>query len=473
MSGLSKQDTVQDDQGEVARLTKPGAMVLRGIVIVAGICFVLREFALSPAIFVTFVPAGLLVYVFERASQFYGQRVANTMASMADIVIISAAVHLTGGIESHAFPLYFVELIAYSLGDGLVPCAGLGALAAASYGFVALGASSGTRWVLVFRCAVIVLSGSGLNILAQVFRSFAASALTERAECERYARWEHVLARVNREINTGLGIHATLELVLQAGLEVLDAHAGAVVLKNRQGKFVIEAAKNLPPGMLGRTLAPADGCLGLALKRRETVTMPDSSTDPHTIRDMADHGFAAVLATPLFAGKELIGALAFADTEEGTVYTDEDRRLLEALGKQVSVVVANARLLDEARRRADYLSTLNEISRSLSAVLEPERLFEKIYREVERVLPLDAFFVALYHADSFEVEIVFLMDKGKRYQVGRYRLDDGLTSRVIRTGTPLMINRPENEVIEGARTIGDDPEVTRSILIVPMLVGKR
>ena len=71
----------------------------------------------------------------------------------------------------------------------------------------------------------------------------------------------------------------------------------------------------------------------------------------------------------------------------------------------------NAHLLDEVQRRADYLSTLNEISMSLASVLERDALFEKIYREVCRIIPVDAFFVAIYHAGKREMEMAFLMDQ--------------------------------------------------------------
>jgi diguanylate cyclase (GGDEF)-like protein len=172
------------------------------------------------------------------------------------------------------------------------------------------------------------------------------------------------------------------------------------------------------------------------------------------------------------SGPDCIGALTFGNKRSGVAYTPEDCEFLEMLGKQLSVVVGNAHLLDEVQRRADYLSTLNEISMSLTSVLERDALFDKIYREVCRIIPVDAFFVAIYHAGSREIEMAFLMDQGVRSPSTRFSMESGPTAKVITSGRPILFNRREDEMMDGERRLGHNlDEVTSSVIIVPMRVG--
>jgi len=109
---------------------------------------------------------------------------------------------------------------------------------------------------------------------------------------------------------------------------------------------------------------------------------------------------------------------------------------------------------------------------SLTSVLERDALFDKIYREVCRIIPVDAFFVAIYHAGSREIEMAFLMDQGVRSPSTRFSMESGPTAKVITSGRPILFNRREDEMMDGERRLGHNlDEVTSSVIIVPMRVG--
>lgn len=459
---------------EVARFTNVGALLLRTVIIVSCIMFVLRSLSFTPAIIITIVPAIATVAAFNRIGNNHGYCLANSIATIFDLVLISATVFVTGGIHSEAFLLYLLEIVVYSLHVGSASCAimaigGVGLYLSATYASWANVDYAGR--IFAYRAGVMVLSGCGVGLLARAYRTYLSAARAEHRRAEKRDRWDRILARIAREVNSGLGLQATLESIVDVGLDVLEAEVGMLVILDKQGRYVAKACRNVPPGLCGSVLEQGQGAAGLAIEKRKTIAISDYQHDDRALAEIREKGITSTLAVPIFMDSGVIGGLSFGHTRTEESYTEEECEFLEILARQLSVIIGNVRLLEEARRTADYLSTINEISRSFASVLEPEALFEKIYREVHRVIPMEAFFVATYHPQKREIELAFLIDDGKRCPPTRFKLDDGPTSRVIMTGQPFVAHVEARDDVEGARWLGHKPDPTRSAIIVPMRVG--
>lgn len=458
-----------------ARLAGTAIILLRSVIVAACIMFVLHKLAMRPGLITTIMPgAAFSVAVWMVGSRF-DSRMVNTVASAFDMGLISICVYFSGGLTSEAYALYFVALCIIALQDSAISSSVgsiLCALLYAGAAFPRSGQLTVPGWVLPYRCGVILFAGGGMGLASQILKDCAARLASARERLGRRAHWDQVLARITRKINSGIGLRATLELILDGGLEVLGGDIGMVALKDRHGRLVASACRNTPPALLNRVFRRDEGLANVAVTHRQTVRVSDYESFAGAVRELAQEGLRAVAATPLMSGPDCIGALTFGNKRLGMAYTSEDCEFLEMLGKQLSVVVGNAHLLDEVQRRADYLSTLNEISMSLTSVLERDALFEKIYREVCRIFPVDAFFVAIYHAGNREIEMAFLMDQGVRSPSVRFAMGSGPTAKVISSGQPILFNRQEDEMMDGERRYGHNvDEATSSVIIVPMRVG--
>ncbi|MEA4882543.1 MAG: sensor domain-containing diguanylate cyclase [Clostridia bacterium] len=451
--------------------------MLRAVVYLSCIMFAMKAKGARPSLILTVVPAAAAaIYIgsIECKPRF---RWAGLVAAAIDTLLITTIVHSGGGLASDAFFLFVISLVAASLHESVIPCSALGMIMAAAY----FGASYSSwrsgmwpAWILPYRCALLVFASCGIGLLAQAFQRSVAWVEAERTRVERQARWDRVVANIAREIGSGLALTPTLELILDGGLAVLEVSAGLIALRDRQGRFMVRASRNAPSAVQGRFIEPGDGAIGRAIELRTTIITADYRSDSGSIPEFIEAGVSSALAAPLFAGSELMGAISFGNTREGAVFAAEDREFLESLAKQLSVVVANIWLLEDARRREEYLSILSQISHGIVAVLEPEALFEKIYREVSRVLMAEAFFVALYHAKEGEFEMAFAMDRGERYPIERHPVGVGLTGRVIMSGEPILVSSVQGGAVEGSINIGNvEDGNTRSILIVPMKIGSR
>ncbi len=407
-------------------------------------------------------------------------RLARVLMAVAVTVLTTRAVRVTGGAASEAYVLYFLILMSNLMSDGCrLGCLGLEWAVAGLYACAtipsAVAGHDGMLAVAILRTVALLAVGVGTNAISHQFSQCSRAATAASAKLMMRNHWDEAMLRISRRIDSGLGLAETLELLLEGGLGVLHADIGLVALKGRSGDFMIRAERNVGNNVLGKVIGPSEGAVGLCLELRSTVVYPSGEGSGRRFPEVDDYGLEKVISTPLFAGSDMVGAIAFGDTRAGHPYSPDDVEFIESLAKQLSVVAVNANLLEEARRRADYLTSLNQISMGLTSVLESYELFERIYLSVCQVLPLDAFFVALPTDDPAWAEMAFIMDKGVRSPPSRLPMGDTPTGKVMGSGRPLLANLNEAGDSEGFSVLGDvdDPEVTRSIMIAPMRTGSR
>ncbi|HEY8425180.1 MAG TPA: sensor domain-containing diguanylate cyclase [Limnochordales bacterium] len=155
--------------------------------------------------------------------------------------------------------------------------------------------------------------------------------------------------------------------------------------------------------------------------------------------------------------------------------TPEEQRLVERLAQHWDAAVDNVVTYTQNQRRARHLAILHEISRAMARPLRLEPLFETIFREVARVMPVEAFVITLYEPEKEALHAAFIVDKGQRYAPVTLPADRGPTVEVVRTGRPLFINRRPEEMdrpVPGRRLVGV-PEEPASAIIVPMILESR
>ena len=121
----------------------------------------------------------------------------------------------------------------------------------------------------------------------------------------------------------------------------------------------------------------------------------------------------------------------------GRPFDSTELEFLVGLSLQATVAIENARLFAESQKRAAELATVNTVSQQLSGKLDVAALLEVVGAEVRRLFDADIAYVALLEAR--ERRIYFPYQYGDRLDPIPY--GKGLTSRVIESGEPLIINR--------------------------------
>jgi signal transduction histidine kinase/CRP-like cAMP-binding protein len=128
--------------------------------------------------------------------------------------------------------------------------------------------------------------------------------------------------------------------------------------------------------------------------------------------------------------------------------------------------------LQESRQRSAELATINTVSQALSAELELEALIELIGEQMRQTFAADIVYVALYDPRTQLIHFPYDFEEGQRLAGEAIRFGEGLTSMIIKSGRPLLINQEvdRRRVELGAKQIGTR---AKSYLGVPILIGQQ
>ena len=128
---------------------------------------------------------------------------------------------------------------------------------------------------------------------------------------------------------------------------------------------------------------------------------------------LLDQGLRTVVGISLQAKERVFGVLLLG-TPDNRSFGPAERRLLLALGQQIGMAVENSSLIRQTSRRSEELHILNEIGRALSSTLDLDKLLERIYSEMRRVVDAGSFFIAYHDQESGEVRFEIEVVDGKR-----------------------------------------------------------
>jgi PAS domain S-box-containing protein len=179
------------------------------------------------------------------------------------------------------------------------------------------------------------------------------------------------------------------------------------------------------------------------------------------------------MGVPILVGERVIGVVAMQDYPKYQ-YSETDVRLLTTITAGMGVALENARLFEETNRllaeteqRAAELAIVNRISRALASQLDLEALIELVGDQVRAAFEADIAYVALLDRQAGLIRFPYQV--GERYNT--LTLGQGLTSRILQTGQPLLINQDiaARRAELGIERIGKE---VMSYLGVPITIGQ-
>ena len=182
----------------------------------------------------------------------------------------------------------------------------------------------------------------------------------------------------------------------------------------------------------------------------------------------------SAIFVPMIVGDEVRGSVSLQNVEKENAFTDNDVRLLGTLTNSMSVALENARLfhettllLAEAKQRATELGTVNSVSKAIASQLNPDDLIQLVGNQLKDLFKANIVYLALLNKNTRVINFA--------YQYGEVmpsrKIGEGLTSKILLTGEPLLIN---TDVVGKAEKLGIQQVgvPAASYLGVPIPVGE-
>ena len=271
------------------------------------------------------------------------------------------------------------------------------------------------------------------------------------------------LMHVAEALNTTLDLQTLMHRVADLVRAVIDYRIFSILLLNdrTQELWMRFQVGHLPEAERIR-IKMGQGIVGEAAMHRRCILVKDVTAVENYVN--ANPAVRSELAVPLITKNKVIGVIDI-ESEEPGYFTPEHQRLLELTASRMAIAVENARLYTRVSRQAQTLAVLNEISRELTSILDPDDLLERIGLLMKRIIDFQMFTILLWNERTGRLEHRFSTRYGQRVELERtVQLGDGVIGHAAQERTAVLAA----DVRKDPRYIVLNPE-TRSELSVPLL----
>jgi signal transduction histidine kinase len=171
-------------------------------------------------------------------------------------------------------------------------------------------------------------------------------------------------------VATGIELDSTLQRIVQAAVELVDARYGALgVVGDEDGlsQFVYAGIDPETRATMGH-LPEGRGLLGLLIRKPHSVRVPDLSRHPASVGFPANHPpMHSFVGVPVRVRDVVFGNLYLTEKQGAAEFTADDEVVLRALAAAAGVAIDNARLFEQSRTRERWLGAVAKINGELLA----------------------------------------------------------------------------------------------------------
>ncbi len=277
-------------------------------------------------------------------------------------------------------------------------------------------------------------------------------------------------------IRAELDVDALCELIYREAGNVIDTssfHLGIFEPDSDRYTLKVRVQDNtrLPP--LTVDLPSGDGLIGWMRQTGQSLLISDFMAEmdrlPARPRYQSTNPPRAGIYVPLLSGNTVIGSIS-VQSHRVNAFSHTDLRRLTQIADQAAMAITKARIFNDARERAIQLQAIQDVSKHLSALLEPDEVLPEVMRLIREhfgyhpihCITIDDAGMLHFRASTADVDgAEFMRDLINTSGTG-------IIAEVARTGRTLLVNDVQND----PRYVEDDPH-TRSELAVPMRFGDK
>ena len=283
-----------------------------------------------------------------------------------------------------------------------------------------------------------------------------------------------LLSDIGKEITASLDLNTILFKLYERVNQIVDASIFGVGLyrpEKRQIEYslAIENGKRYAP--YTRSMDDKNQFAVWCIEHRQPILINDVALEykkyisafTNTVKPLDDGTIAqppaSMIYLPLIAQERVLGVLSMQSFKKNA-YTEQHLSLLENLAAYTTIALDNANAYQvinqrelEVRERAAELVTINRISQALATQLDKDRLIQFVGDQVRDLFRAPIAYVSLLDRATMMLHFPYAYGEDAPPRP----FGSGLTSQIIRTGQPLLINEDMEAQPRPARRGTDRP----------------
>lgn len=337
-------------------------------------------------------------------------------------------------------------------------------------------ADGGEKWVWEQGRGIYDAAGN-LLALEGFIADFTERIRAEQAEQEQ-RRFAEALREATAALNSTLDLDELFDRILEQLGRVISYDAALVVLVEADYTRPVRwrAGQGIEIGPLAtqRWHIPTTPNLQAMIEQRRPVVVSDTAAEPTWIVLPGAEWIASHIAAPIGFREQIFGYLE-VDSGQAGFYKPQDAARLHAFADQAGVAIQNARLLDEARRRAAELAMLNRIGLAITAGRSLEQVLHTIHEQCRQIAAIDAFYIALYDEGTGNIRYPLFLDGDTPIAVPAFNIhmQPNMAGVVIGRGHTVYVPDTLDPAARAVYPISFLGHTMRSYLGVPLILRER
>ena len=300
------------------------------------------------------------------------------------------------------------------------------------------------------------------------------------AELEKRIAEKNLEADALREIGQAIGSMLNIDEMLRKVAEIVVKVTGTdlclIYLLDDSGKeLVLRGASGETKDVVGKIrLKVGEGITGWVAQQRTPVILNREAWRDERFKPvpkLLQDRYQSMLSVPLRGRENLVGVINVR-TNPPHQYTNVQISLLDSIARQVGGAVENYGQYRQMEQRASQLSTLSEISRTITSDLYLEEILQLIVAMTAESMNFRICSIMLLDESRKELVIKATQSKSRAYtKKPNVKLTESVAGRAVMEGRPITI-------LDVRKTPGYQyPDIARkeglcSLVALPLVVKK-
>ena len=281
------------------------------------------------------------------------------------------------------------------------------------------------------------------------------------------------LHNIGAALSGAWDLDTTLHKITETTAQVMLLDSCSIYLwDKKQNALVLKASTGLSPKAFNvGKLALGEGITGAALESGKSVAVRDAANDPRFkyIPGTQEENYKSLAAVPLISQGNKIGAMN-AQTKRFHHWTRPEIDLLELIGELAAGALERAELLDNLQRQVNELSTLAQVSKTITEPMYLDEMLAVICEMTAQIMGAKGTALLLFDEEQDELALraTYGLQRGHA-EIAPIDVETSLTGRAIMRNEPVTVSDLQNESSYKNKALAQR-EGLHSFLSVPVTV---
>lgn len=250
--------------------------------------------------------------------------------------------------------------------------------------------------------------------LVETLAGYAAAAIHKARLYEQLSHHHQELAAlysIAETVNRPPHLDELMQEALDRVIEVTKAHGGAIrLLDPREQSLFLASYRGLSEEYIRQAarFPLSEEIVGwVALESKPSLSedmWTDTRVSPRVRELLKEVGHRSLAQVPLMAQDRLVGTLGLVSRTPG-FFGQDDLQLLNAIGQQLGVAIANAQLFEETQSRAKHLAALNAVAAVINQSLDLDSLLSGAVDKMMELTGIDATSIRLIEPETGQLRM--------------------------------------------------------------------